>query len=120
MCKARALARQRACEGLGAAELAREVGVSPEHLVRLFARELGTTPGAYLRAERVAHAMQLLAHTGLSVAEIAHQSGFATPQHLAHCLRAATGQTPTGLRACSWEARAQPARTQPAAEDSGA
>ena len=106
--QARAIARQRACEGLGAAELAREVGVSPEHLVRLFSRELGTTPGAYLRAERVAHAVQLLAHTGLSVAEIAHQSGFATPQHLAHCLRAATGLTPTSLRTSSWEARLQP------------
>ena len=103
--RARTLARERAHEGIGVGELAREVGVSPEHLVRLFRRDLDTTPGAFLRAERLAHAMRLLAQTGLGVAEVAHRSGFASPHHLAHCLRAATGRTPTELRARSWAAR---------------
>jgi AraC-like DNA-binding protein len=103
--RARLLARARAHEGIGVDELARDVGVSPEHLVRLFRRDLATTPGAILRAERLAHATRLLAQTGLSVAEVAHRSGFASPHHLAHCLRAATGRTPTELRARSWAAR---------------
>jgi len=103
--RARVIARQRACEGLGVGDLAREVGVSAEHLVRLFRRDLGITPGAYLRRERLARAVHLLTHTGLSVAEVAHRAGFATPHHLAASLRAATGQTPTELRRRSWTAR---------------
>jgi len=103
--RARLLARERAHEGIKVDELARDVGVSPEHLVRLFRRDLATTPGAILRAERLAHATRLLAQTGLSVAEVAHRSGFASPHHLARCLRAATGRTPTELRAQSWAAR---------------
>jgi len=103
--RARILARERAHEGIGVGALARDVGMSPEHLVRLFRRDLDTTPGAILRAERLAHATRLLAQTGLSVAEVAHRSGFASPHHLAHCLRAATGGTPTELRAQSWAAR---------------
>ncbi len=103
--RARVIARQRACEGLGVGDLAREVGISAEHLVRLFRRDLGITPGAYLRRERLAQAVHLLTHTGLSVAEVAHRAGFATPHHLAASLRAATGQTPTELRRRSWAAR---------------
>ncbi len=103
--RARVIARQRACEGLSVGDLAREVGVSAEHLVRLFRRDLGVTPGAYLRRERLAQAAHLLTHTGLSVAEVAHRAGFATPHHLAASLRAATGQTPTDLRRRSWAAR---------------
>lgn len=103
--RARVLARARAHQGVRVDDLAREVGVSPEHLVRLFRRDLGTTPGVMLRAERLAQATRLLVQTGLSVAEVAHRSGFASPHHLAHCLRGATGRTPTELRAWSWAAR---------------
>lgn len=102
---ARALARKSACEGLNVQDLARSAHISPEHLVRLFRRDLGTTPGALLRAERRAHGMHLLTHTGLSVAEIAHQSGFASPHHFAQALRAAIGMSPTELRAHGWAAR---------------
>lgn len=103
--RARILVRERAHEGIGVGELARAVGLSPEHLVRLFRRDLDTTPGAILRAERLAHATHLLAQTGLSVAEVARRSGFASPHHLAHRLRDATGRTPTELRAWSWAVR---------------
>lgn len=103
--RARAIARERACDGLSVAELAHEVHLSAEHLVRLFHRDLGVTPGAFMRAERLAHGMHLLTHTGLTVAEVAHQSGFASPHHFAHALRAAVGVSPTDLRVRSWSAR---------------
>jgi AraC family transcriptional regulator of arabinose operon len=98
------VARRRAREGIGVQDLAREVGLSTEHLVRLFRRDTGLTPGAFLRAERLAHGMHLLEHTGLPVAEVAQQSGFASPHHFARCLRAAVGLTPTQLRTRHWAA----------------
>jgi AraC family transcriptional regulator of arabinose operon len=104
--QARSIARHRACDGLEVQDLAREVGLSPEHLVRLFHREVGVTPGAFLRAERLSRAMYLLEHTGLSVAEIAYRCGFARSQHLARCLQQATGMTATQLRAHWWTAPA--------------
>jgi AraC family transcriptional regulator of arabinose operon len=99
---ARSIARQHAREGLTVNDLAKTVGVSPEHLVRLFRRDLGTTPGALLRAERLTHAVQLLTHTGLSVAEVAHQAGYADAHHFARSLRRVTGLTATELRRRNW------------------
>ena len=102
LARAREIARRRAAEGIGVSELAREVGLSMEHLVRLFRRQTGMTPGALLREERLSHGMHLLQHTGLSVAEVARRSGFASPHHFARSVRAATGMTPSELRARSW------------------
>jgi len=100
--RAQAIVRQRAEDGLTVTELAEAVAVSPEHLVRLFRRDLGTTPGTVLRAARLARALQLLTQTGLSVTEVAHQAGYASSQHFARSVREATGRTATELRRRSW------------------
>ena len=107
--RAQAIARLRAAEGTTVSDLAREVGLSPEHLIRLFARETGRTPGTLLREERLARGVYLLENTGLSVAEAAHRSGFASPHHFARAVRAATGMTPSALRARRWVAGDTPA-----------
>ena len=100
--RAREIARLHAAEGIGVSDLAREVGLSMEHLVRLFRRHTGMTPGALLREERLSHGMHLLQHTGLTVAEVARRSGFVSPHHFARSVRAATGMTPSELRSRSW------------------
>jgi len=100
--RAAALARQRAPEGVTVKELAQQIGMSPEHLVRLFRRDRGTTPGAMLRAERIAYALRLLAQTGLTVTEIAARAGFANSHHFARVMRKATGRTATEWRHRSW------------------
>jgi AraC-like DNA-binding protein len=99
---AQAIIRRRATERFTVKELAVEVGVSPEHLVRLFRVHQGTTPGAVLRKERLARALQLLTRTGLSVTEVAHVAGYASSQHFARSLRQATGRSATELRRGSW------------------
>jgi AraC-like DNA-binding protein len=104
--RARELARRRAAEGISVSDLAREVGLSMEHLVRLFRRQTGLTPGALLREERLSHGMHLLQHTGLTVAEVARRSGFVSPHHFARSVRAATGMTPSELRSRSWVGQA--------------
>jgi AraC-like DNA-binding protein len=103
--RARRLAASRATAGLGVAELAREVGVSPEYLARLCRRELGLSPKQLLQAERIRLGSRLLERTGFSVAEVARQAGFATAQHFARCLREAIGMSPTALRKQTWAAR---------------
>lgn len=102
--RAQVIAQQHACDGMEVGDLAREVGVSPEHLARLFRRDVGVSPGAYLRAERLSRAMYLLEHTGLSVADIAHHCGFASPQHFARRVHDGIGIAPTQLRARWWTA----------------
>lgn len=97
--QAREIARLHAWEGVRVSTLAREIGLSPEHLARLFRRELGTTPGALLREERLRHATTLLEQTGLSIGEVARHSGFASSQQFARALRSATGMSPHELRA---------------------
>lgn len=68
-------------------------------LFRQFTRHRGLTPSAYLRRQRLAEALRLLRETSLPVAEVASASGFRDPAYLSQVIRAATGFTPTALRA---------------------
>ena len=95
---ARTLIRRGLSQRLGLAELAAAGNVTPEHLVRLFRRDLGTTPIAYLWQERVRHGIFLLEHTGLSVAQVAERAGFLTSFHFSRLVRAATGLPPREIQ----------------------
>jgi len=56
--------------------LARRARMSPRNFARAFRREIGTTPAAYVEAQRVEAARRLLESTGRSVAEVAAACGF--------------------------------------------
>ncbi len=79
-------------------DMAAAAHVTPEHLIRLFHRELGTTPMRYLWAHRVRKGVYLLEHTTLSVGEVAAQTGFQTSQHFSRAVRASTGLSPREVR----------------------
>lgn len=85
--------------------LAKEAGVSPEHLVRLFRAGEGTTPIQYVWQFRVLKAIELLVQTGLPVNEIAARCGFKTSYHFARIVKKQTGRTPTDIRRASWNNR---------------
>ena len=87
---------------LDLAELARAAHVSPPHLVRRFRAELGITPMAYLWRRRVAHGVDLLAHTGLPVGDIAVRSGFKSVYHFSRRVKEQTGRSPSALRRERW------------------
>lgn len=72
--------------------------VSPSHLIRLFHRELDTTPSRYVWHRRVERSVEMLEETGLTLGEIAHRCGFATTHHFSRRVREATGLSPTGVR----------------------
>lgn len=78
------------------------IGVSAEHLVRLFRQHEHTTPVQYLWQYRVTQAVGLLTNTGLSISEIAHRCGFKTSNHFARLVKKETGHTASELRRLSW------------------
>jgi AraC-like DNA-binding protein len=87
---------------LDLSRLARAAHVSAPHLVRRFRAELGITPMAYLWRRRVAHGVDLLAHTGLPVGEVAARSGFKSVYHFSRRVKEQTGLAPTALRRERW------------------
>jgi AraC-like DNA-binding protein len=99
----RAVARARELMGeeygadLSLTVLAREAGLSPWHLVRVFERETGVTPHAYLTQVRVERARQRLAGPD-RIADIAAECGFADQAHLTRLFKRQTGMTPGNFR----------------------
>ncbi|MCX5396253.1 GlxA family transcriptional regulator [Streptomyces sp. NBC_00102] len=79
-------------------DLAGYLGVSPRTLARRFSDRLGTSPGAWLLARRVAAARTLLEETDLPVEAIATRVGLTSAVNLRRRFRAGTGTTPGAYR----------------------
>ena len=90
--------QKRFSEDISIHDLANEVGISTDHLIRLFLKHEGVTPSDYLWRRRIMTGMDLLRHTGLTISEIAYQSGFKTSQHFARTIKKHTNLTPTEVR----------------------
>jgi AraC-like DNA-binding protein len=78
--------------------LGRVVALSPFYLSRLFRREFGQAPHAYLARSRLEAAAGLLIHTSLSVTQIADRVGWMSASHLTARFRRHFGVTPTRYR----------------------
>ncbi len=99
-----------AVENLGSGKatldcLARKSGVSRGHLTKLVSQHLQATPMEIVWRSRVTRAAKLLSETGLSVAEVAHQTGFANAYHFSRRFRQQFGQAPRAWRAGDWGVR---------------
>jgi AraC-like DNA-binding protein len=78
--------------------LARELGYSRKHVIALFRRHVGVTPGAFARLVRFERAMaQVKAGAVQSWAELALDCGYYDQSHLAREVKRYTGLTPTTL-----------------------
>jgi AraC-like DNA-binding protein len=75
------------------AELAELVGFSPYYLHRVFEREVGLPPHAYLESVRMREAQRLLAQ-GEPVAQVAYGLGFSDQSHLTRRFTRVLGITP--------------------------
>ena len=84
--------------GLRVRDIAAELRITPNHLVKLFRRHVGMSVLDYLRARRLEHAAGLLRETALTVREIAAQCGFEDPNYFTRCFRRHYGRTPTAGR----------------------
>ncbi|MCA1322114.1 AraC family transcriptional regulator [Bacillus tianshenii] len=96
--RVKSMIHKRFHEEMTIAELAEDVSMSPDHLVRLFRKHEGVTPSHYLWERRINRGIDLLQNTGLTVSEIAYQAGFKTSQHFARLIKKHTNRTPTEIR----------------------
>jgi len=81
--------------------LAQTVGVHPVTLARAFRQAFGCTLGEYVRNLRIERATMQLAHTELSLAEIAVGAGFSDQSHFSNMFRQHTGFSPSQFRSIS-------------------
>ena len=85
-------------EKLSAEQIAEASRVSPSHLFRLFRKETGLTPYAYLTNVRMEHAMKMLLNTSYTVEEIADYCAFCSSANFIRAFRQSTGVTPRKYR----------------------
>ena len=82
----RELLDARAADNISLDDLAREAGLSPFHLHRLFRRQVGMPPHAYQLQARIARAKRLI-RQGLPLASVAAETGFADQSHFTRHFR---------------------------------
>jgi AraC family transcriptional regulator len=98
---AEAFLRARFRESVSLRDAAREVGVHPVHLARVFRRRHGCPVSKYLRNLRLVEASRLVMD-GASLAQASLAAGFADQPHFSRSFSAAVGLSPKRL----WPARA--------------
>lgn len=77
--------------------LARDLGVTPTRLLRLFRARVGVTPGEYQRALFVDR-VRALVRQGKTVTEAGYEAGFGSSRALYEATVRATGRSPKALR----------------------
>ena len=83
-------------------EIARAVGVSRQHLLKVCRVNGKATPMSQLYSARLAVATDLLRQTGLSVNDIAEKCGFVNVFHFSRKFKEAYGQSPGAWRKRLW------------------
>jgi AraC-like DNA-binding protein len=77
------------------ADAAAAVGVTPEHLSRLFRRHAQTTPHRYVERIRMQRALELLVDHGLKIGQVAELLGFTDQFHFSRSFKRVHGRPPT-------------------------
>lgn len=84
---------------LSLARVSEFAGISPEHLTRLFAAELGIPFHRYVRGVRIHQARSYLRDwPDRSILEISLEVGFQSASHFSRAFREQTGMTPSAYR----------------------
>jgi AraC family transcriptional regulator, transcriptional activator FtrA len=94
-----AWAQERLDEQLTVASMAKRAGVSPATLHRRFQTEIGTTPWAWLTAERVTLARRMIEQGTPGLDEVARRSGLGSTANLRDHFKRQTGCSPSAYRA---------------------
>lgn len=79
-------------------EMAREVGISPYYLSKLFKESEGTGYIEYTTKLRMDYAKEQLSGTDRSIKEICHDAGYQDPNYFSRIFKKWTGMTPTEYR----------------------
>jgi LacI family transcriptional regulator len=98
LARALQIIQQQACQGLTVEDLLDRVALSRTSLEKLFARNLGRTPGQVITARRIRRIRELLTETDLPLADLAAQVGLAGQSYLGKLFKRHTGLTPGQYR----------------------
>ena len=91
-------ARRNLHRRIGVAALAAQSAMSGRSFFRHFEAATGTSPLAWLRQARLLRARELLEGTALSIADVARQCGFDSPETFRASFRRALGISPAAYR----------------------
>ena len=94
-------------DNLSVGDLAGLVDLNRFQFARRFKQSTGTTPHVHVMDERVARAKTLLRRTGIPLAEVAHQCGFADQSHMNRVFGGRVGTTPGQYREAKLRAEAE-------------
>ncbi len=100
-------------EHLSVPALAKRALMSPRNFARLFRREVGVTPAAYVESLRLERARLLLETTDLQVHEIARRCGFGTVETLRRAFARRLRVSPAEYRTRFQPPAAEPAEVIP-------
>ncbi len=84
--------------GMGVAEFAAALGVTPTHLTRCCNQANGHSAHVLLQDRRIFEARRLLSETKMPVARIGETLGFNSPAYFTRAFQHLTGQSPTAFR----------------------
>ncbi|MCH7760872.1 helix-turn-helix transcriptional regulator [candidate division TA06 bacterium] len=79
-------------------DVSRYVGMHRSSFCRLFKKELGVTPTAYLNLMRINASKELLSTSDLTVEKIARRVGFPNPRHFRGLFKRYVGESPKEFR----------------------
>jgi AraC-like DNA-binding protein len=96
--RAQRVVRENLHQNLNATELAGRLGVSREHLTRVFRMQTGRTPHRFIRRQKMLLACRLLKETTLSNKEISARLGYDAPAHFARTFKSVLRMTPRRFR----------------------
>lgn len=99
--------------GLSVQAVAARLGISPDHLTRLFKNTHGMSLGVWIAKERVQLACELLARPGHNISEVAWTCGFSSSSYFIRVFRSHTGTTPKEWRIQSSEIQYPEAARRP-------
>jgi AraC-like DNA-binding protein len=84
--------------GMGVAEFAAALGVTPTHLTRCCKAACGRPASSLLQDRRIFEARKLLSETKMPVGRIAETLGFTSPAYFTRAFQHLTGKSPTAFR----------------------
>ncbi|OGV64387.1 MAG: hypothetical protein A3K19_09500 [Lentisphaerae bacterium RIFOXYB12_FULL_65_16] len=96
--QARERVADRLQENLNVSRLAALLGVSREHLTRVFKEQTGMTPHEYMARQRILLACHLLKESAKSSKEISVELGYESPAHFTRIFKRMLGMTPGRFR----------------------
>lgn len=88
----------RLSEPLDVGEVARVMGLHPNHAMRQFRRATGASIRVFIERHRIARAKRLLIDSTMPVSAVAAESGFASERRFFAVFRRETGSTPSAYR----------------------